>query len=176
MRLVPVPLLLARPGKWTEAPRLLVAVDPLRAHGQPSGLDDAVLSASKGLALTLGGNLELLHSYQPLPAAVILDDALMMDFRRLQRRMAGEHREAMRAFVDRHSLAAETTVHLLEGEPAKEIARFANAQSVDVAALGIVDRSGIEDLILGSTAEALLDLVHCDLLIVPLPRDGRSVT
>jgi len=56
-----------------------------------------------------------------------------------------------------------------EGDPATEIAAFAEAHRVDLVALGTHGRRGIDRLILGSVAEHVSRLVHCSVLAVHQP-------
>jgi nucleotide-binding universal stress UspA family protein len=56
-----------------------------------------------------------------------------------------------------------------EGDPATEIAAFAEAHGVDLVALGTHGRRGIDRLILGSVAEHVSRLVHCSVLAVHQP-------
>lgn len=56
--------------------------------------------------------------------------------------------------------------HLSFGAPWQEIGRFASHLNVDLIALGTVGRSGIQGVLLGNTAEKVLDTCDCSLLTV----------
>ena len=60
--------------------------------------------------------------------------------------------------------------HLIFGTPWKEIQRLAQQLSVDLIAIGTVGRSGIKGLLLGNTAEKVLD--HCDCSLFTVKPDG----
>ena len=57
-------------------------------------------------------------------------------------------------------------VHLLKGDPADVIAGFAKAGRVDLIVMGTVARTGIGGLLIGNTAETVLQRVDCSVLAV----------
>jgi len=60
--------------------------------------------------------------------------------------------------------------HLSFGTPWKEIQHLVKVLKVDLIAIGTVGRNGIEGLLLGNTAEKVLD--HCDCSILTVKPDG----
>ncbi len=80
------------------------------------------------------------------------------------------HEEAVRrldAFSD--SLAidrSQVQTHLSWGTPWQEIRRISRHQAADLIVLGTVGRSGIRGLLLGNTAEKVLDTCDCSILTV----------
>ena len=58
------------------------------------------------------------------------------------------------------------SVHLLKGDPADVIAGFAKAGRVDLIVMGTVARTGIGGLLIGNTAETILQRVDCSVLAV----------
>ena len=57
-------------------------------------------------------------------------------------------------------------VHLLKGDPADVIAEFAKTGRVDLIVMGTVARTGIAGLLIGNTAETILQRVDCSVLAV----------
>ncbi len=81
--------------------------------------------------------------------------------------------------VDRASIQ----VHQSWGAPWQEIRRAAKLQAADLVVIGTVGRSGIQGLLLGNTAEKILDTCDCSILTVkpegfvsPLKLDPGSIT
>jgi len=67
------------------------------------------------------------------------------------------------------SLAGDRTKirpHLSWGTPWQEIQRIARHQAADLIVIGTVGRSGIKGLLLGNTAEKVLDTCDCSILTV----------
>jgi len=170
IRQTEVPLLLLRPARWSAAPRIVVAVDPLRAHHQPPGLDRQIVRQADRLAELIGAECELVHVYQPLPMAVILDDSLMLDYGKLQRRMRGEHQRAMAQFAEQEAATVASfggQVTLLHGEVAAQIAAHCRQRTAAVVVVGRVRHAPWEVVFVGSTLEDLIDQVEVDLLVIP---------
>ena len=89
---------------------------------------------------------------------------------------AEEARGLLRGLVaDRleHLAPADVVVEVRAGSPVEEIAHRASAQAPSLLAVGTVSRGGISGLMLGNTAEALLRVVDCAVLVVK-PAGFRS--
>jgi universal stress protein A len=65
---------------------------------------------------------------------------------------------------------------LLEGDPASEIVHLAQAERVELIVLGTHGRSGIERLLMGSTAEQILRRAPCPVLAVKEPAPVPAAT
>lgn len=62
--------------------------------------------------------------------------------------------DAVRAIAD--ETGVEVTCQLLEGSPAREIARYAEQEECDLVVMGTHGRGGIDRLLLGSVAEQVV--------------------
>lgn len=85
----------------------------------------------------------------------------------LQQEIIQEASKRMDAFID--SLAvdrASIQVHQSLGTPWQEIRRAAKFQAADLVVIGTVGRSGIQGLLLGNTADKVLDTCDCSVLTV----------
>jgi nucleotide-binding universal stress UspA family protein len=57
-------------------------------------------------------------------------------------------------------------VHLIKGQPRKEIPALAKRLGVDLVVMGTVARTGVPGLFIGNTAEAMLEQIDCSVLAV----------
>jgi nucleotide-binding universal stress UspA family protein len=62
----------------------------------------------------------------------------------------------------------------LQGDPAAEIVRFGRDAGVDLIVMGTHGRTGLERLLMGSTAEKVLRDASCSVLVVKLPKGVPS--
>lgn len=60
----------------------------------------------------------------------------------------------------------DVETHVLEGNPAVEITRFAGEKGVDLIVMGTLGKSGIDRLLLGSTAEKVIRIANCPVLVI----------
>ncbi len=76
-----------------------------------------------------------------------------------------EGEEAVRAVKDA-APDVDVETHVLEGNPAIEITRFAGENGVDLIVMGTLGKSGIDRLLLGSTAEKVIRMASCPVLVI----------
>jgi len=167
MRKCPCPVWVVKPDGRTE-PRVLVAATDL----SPVGNRAVELAAS--LAETFQAALEVVHAW-PLPLAVpVLPE---LDVPAQSRMDVEQHERAARARFEQTlaalSLRVDFRPHLLCGAPSIAIQEVVERRDADLLVMGSVSRSGIAGLLLGNTAERLLDRVQCSLLTIK-PHDFVS--
>lgn len=164
LRRSPLPVLLVkRPGLYLH-PTVLAAVDP--PLGRAARLDDRILRHSQTLAQALHGHLECVHAYTPVPDGRSPLHALdVATARSVNEKMAASARRRYDALL-RGFRVARARRHLLAMPPAAAIASTARATGSAIVTLGILSRHGWQRLLIGHTAETLLDRLACDLLVV----------
>jgi universal stress protein E len=175
IRHCPMPLWLVKDRPLSDPPRLLAAVDPSREHGKPSTLDRQILATAKGLREATAGELDVVHVIAPIratlapPAAGAPASAGVVATERgptpeeERRRRTALNGLLDEAGIDRHTLKVE------RGLPPHELVRIATDREADVVVMGAVPRNPIRAAFIGNTAEAVLDRLPCDLLVVKDP-------
>ena len=129
---------------------------------EPSRL--AMLKAAE-LARRLEAELELVHVYTPPPSTgpdmlVTPEGVGAMAFDELDKTMAMWRDEAER-LVGR---PVRSTV--VPGDPAGEMARFAQERPFDLLVVGTHGRRGLKRLVIGSVAERVVREAPCTVLVV----------
>jgi universal stress protein E len=166
LRLCPAAVLLVGQRSEYRRPAVLTAVDPAHQWEKPARLDDRILSLGAMLSTILHGSLHAVHAYEAIPLGIypneIVDPKLYQEVADRRRTTAAvQFKRAMRGTGIRPSRQ-----YLVDAPAALAIAKVAKDIHADIAVLGAVSRSGLNRLIIGSTAEMLLDRLSCDLLIV----------
>ncbi len=171
LRDAPVPVLLGRDRSWASHPRLAVALNPFHLKDEPEELDLQLLGLAHRLVRLLDGELHVVHTFSTLPQAAIFDEHRVIDFERLQTDVRAEHQARMSALLAPFSgEAGAPELHLLEGELHQTLPAFCHQQQIDLLLMGNIERSLLEHLLLGSSAERVLDRLECDLLVLK-PQD-----
>ena len=67
---------------------------------------------------------------------------------------------------------ADVETHVLEGNPALEITKFAKDNDCDLIVVGTLGKSGIDRILLGSVAEKVVRIAPCPVLVI---KGGRIV-
>jgi universal stress protein E len=168
IRRCPVPLLLVKAHELAAIPRIVAAVDPLHAFDKPADLDHAILALATELTVALQGRLEVFHAYDTAPAiaaAVGGITPIAAPVRELAEATEATHRAALSRLLEGYSIASDA-VHLRQGVAAEQLLTISRAIPADVVVMGAVSRSSIKRVLIGNTAERVLDRLPCDLLIV----------
>jgi nucleotide-binding universal stress UspA family protein len=76
-----------------------------------------------------------------------------------------EGEEAVKAVKD-SAPDVDVETHVLEGNPAVEITKFAGDNGVDLIVMGTLGKSGIDRILLGSTAEKVIRIANCPVLVI----------
>lgn len=168
IRRCPVPLLLVRGRELAAVPRIVAAVDPLHAFDKPADLDHAILALAAELTTALEGRLEVFHAYDTAPAvaaAVGGMTPIAAPVRELAAATEATHRAALGRLLERYSIASDA-VHVKQGVAAEQLLTISRAIPADIVVMGAVSRSSLKRVLIGNTAERVLDRLPCDLLIV----------
>jgi len=173
----PANLWLVKPRPMVQKPTILAAIDPRPSLSGPGSLDERILEAGVALERAAGGELHVFHGFDISSALAVSAEALSAPIsapvRDLRTTLMHEHRNAVLALTDRHSIPAER-VHVHEGPVRQLLIAWIRDMGVDVVAMGAVSRGARPRPSIGSTAELVLDEIPCDLLVVTPGRSGSG--
>jgi universal stress protein E len=175
VRLSPIPLLLVKDRHAYRHPAVLAAVDPTHAFAKPLSLDRHLLRMAQKLSLGLRGTLHAVHAYARVPNVSIPSMGLTPGM--LQQIEQGSERAARVSF-DRVLGAMRIPRprrYLLASDPIDGIAEAARRSRSAIVVMGAVSRSGLKRLLIGNTAERILDELNCDVLVVKPPKFRNRV-
>lgn len=129
-----------------------------------SSASEKAASYAKALARRFSSIVELAHVFD-LSVVTTYEEALIGLPDNERRRISNENLERLRD--DFSSSGIETRTVSPEGHrPASELLRIAKEQDVDLIVAGTQSKSGVERLILGSTAEEMIRGAECTVLTV----------
>ncbi len=168
LRHCPMPVLLVKgAGTYYHAP-VLAAVDPDKSAGKPATLDGEILAYASCFAAALGTHLHAVHAYNPLPdlsASELVAPPLLA---------AAERRAEQHAHEVADPMLEEAGIpivrrHIGEGFAIDVIEDAVRDSRAQVVVMGTVSRAGARGVLMGNTAERMLDRLGCDLLILKPP-------
>jgi universal stress protein E len=172
IRNCPVPLLLVKGAPWSPAHRIGAALDPGHLDDKPRLLDRCILEEAARFAHALSGEVHPIHTYIPaamIAASVVSVPSLVID---LPADVLAEERkhklEELRTLCSDYHLP-EKNIHLETGGVTEVLCRLARDRGIDIMVIGALSRRGLKRLIIGSTAEEVLEQLPCDLLVVKTP-------
>jgi universal stress protein E len=169
MRTCPYPLWFVKRETFDESPTIVAAVDPMHEHDKSAHLDQTIVDAANSIAGAAGGEVHLIHTYERLVeiglAAKKAINAVKLPIDEIDERSKITHREALDTLARKHGIDADHT-HQLPGRSRDIIPTFVRGRNADLVVMGALARWGIKRMIIGSTAERIMDHLPSDVLIV----------
>ncbi len=153
IRSCPTPLWLVRADRDYTQPEILVAVDPLHEHDKPASLDDRLVSEAFEIGDAMKGPVHIAHVFNPY-----LDPA---DPDLLEK----VHRDALMVLAEKQQIPKDR-VHMHAGNAVDVLPRISQDIAADLVVMGAISRSRLENAIVGSTAENVLESLGCDVLVL----------
>lgn len=186
LRKCPCPVWLLRPAGQAAYRRILVAVDvvPGDEDAATRALNQRILDWSGALAVAAFAELHLVHAWDAIGSGLLQRwstgglplERASQEFRYVEDTRQ-RHLAALRALLDATSvalgpdafdyLAIET--HLPKGPAIEVIPALAADLGADLIVMGTAGRGGLSGLLLGNTAETILDRCACDVLAIKPP-------
>lgn len=174
LRLCPCPVWLVSSGAPRPPARVLAAVNAVPDDPSEQELNLRVLALAQRVIDAEGGHLTVLQAWAAfgedvMRAHVPAED--LKEYVETAQHTASEELEALltAAGVNR----SRCTIELVKGYPEDAIPHYADTHEMDLVVMGTVARTGIPGLIIGNTAERLLQRLTCSVLAVK-PRDFVS--
>ena len=159
------PILLANPKvQYQNNPIITVAIDPVQSHDKPSTLDHDLLTAGEELSRQLNGQTAVFHCYDPIPPS-LLTDVDSVSYQDLSDTIRHRHQQAFAEFMQQHPMAHERE-WLEEGDIYEVLPKALEEHASPLVVMGAVARSRLDQWLIGSTAERLLEVVGSDIFIL----------
>ena len=174
VRKCPCPVWIMKKDRRQRIDRVLAAVDPDPANEQRHALNTIILDLATSLSALNGCDLDVVHTWKLDEEDTLritgfsrvsnteVDLLAASEYMRSERKL----KELMEGYPDEYP---KRNVHLLKGAAQEIIPKLAEEKRVDLIVMGTVGRTGIRGLIIGNTAEAILNQVECSVLAVKPP-------
>ncbi len=153
-------------GETDNLPRLLVSLDLLSESPEKQALNSKLLDMGARLAQLTGYELHacgvigvprLLRELDP----AAIDEAKARSLRAAQTRM-----EQLLTEAELATTVVASQRHIDAGVPFRRIADIANEIHASCLILGTLGRRGLKGKLIGNTSEKVIQMAHCDLLVV----------
>lgn len=152
--------------------RVLAAVDPAHPFETKANLDRKLVAAATRIARLFGGAAHVFHAWNPAATITPVAGAghhaavpALTVGQELIEELRGQRQQQLDRLVADFEIPAEN-VHLIAGDTRSALDELAEELEIDVVVAGAVARGRLERLLVGSTAEQLLDAVDCDIVVI----------
>lgn len=175
VRLSPVPVLLVKNSHPYRHPAVLAAVDPTHAFAKPMQLDNQILETGRILSHALRGSLHAVHAYARMSIGSFPDAGITPA---LIKKVERDAERAAKIGFDstlRSARISRTHRYLIARDPINGIIEGVRRSRSAIVVMGAISRSGFKRLLIGNTAERILDDLRCDVLVVKSPKFRNRV-
>ncbi|MCR9144748.1 MAG: universal stress protein [bacterium] len=167
LRECPCAVWLVAPAATPEYKHVLACVDTSSGDELDTELNSKVYELAADISQNQKAKFSIVH------ASAVFGEGL------LKNRMTEEHYEKFKqenqdkieglldSFLKEHgSGASEKNVHMIKADARSAIPYFVSKNGVDLVVMGTVGRSGAAGMIMGNTAEQILDSIECSVLVL----------
>lgn len=160
----PTPLWLAKSGAWSNKENVIACIDPIQIHDKEGSIDKEIMRQSFELASCLGGRVEVFHSLAPLAdyAKPFVIDSIVDKVR-------NDYEKQLLEFLQPFKITQDH-LHLQEGYPETVLNNLITPLNAGLVVIGGLARHGLNSMLLGSTAQRVLDKVACDMVVIKGPK------
>ncbi len=172
LRKSPVPVLVGQDGT-SDRRDVAVAIGPLEEDPDLTRFHTTLIELAGSLAARRGGDLHVIHAWR------LAGESLMRGYRsgisdaEITYMLGDTRNEAeadLKALLETAlRVSVPYHLHILKGEPADVITDVLDEEDAGVLVMGTLARAGIRGVIIGNTAERVLDDVDASVLAVKPP-------
>ena len=169
LRLSSAPVLMVKTAEPWQHNRFVAAIDASNPDTGHERINDNLLAFAELFSDHLNTDLHLFNAFPEIsltfamvPEVVIPED-LADDLRQ-------QHLTSALRWASKYNVP-EDHVHVCEGETETRLYHLVKDLGADLVMLGSVGRTGLSAALIGNTAEAVLNTLSCDVLVIK-PQDG----
>lgn len=156
------PVMITAGKGWKKKPRILAAVDLGSRNKAKIKLNHSVIVQAKALAHDLNDEVHLVYA---LKVPEVLADMDLID----PRKYVAEKRKKLAPLIEKlceeYQLKKEN-VHIKQGDASKVVPSIANKVKADALVCGSMARKGVKAKLMGNSAEAIVQKLYTDILVV----------
>jgi universal stress protein E len=151
---------------WDGHVEIMAAIDPMTEDQNDQGITSRILRLAYELSCSLPAELGVFHAFEPIPLGMLAGASHSKDdYTSYRAKVKKEHQVALASAL---ASIGESNVKICleEGAADKAIAEIADQENIDVMVVGAVSHSRLDRILVGSTAEKVLETISCDVLVV----------
>ena len=157
-----VPLLLVKAPQWPENGHILAAIHAASDQEDHISLNEKITHEALHLGELIKADTHFVNSYPGTPVNVAIE-VPEFDVGEYNKTMLGHHTSVMNQHAERFNISSEF-LHVEEGLPEDVIETVAAKIDAELVILGTIGRTGLSAILIGNTAEHVIDKINCDLL------------
>jgi universal stress protein E len=170
LRKCPCPVWVIRPTR-ARTQRVLAAVNPDPAEAD---LNRTILELASSMVNLYGGELHVVHAWSLYGQETMTSSAFLHitaeEIDELVQSERARRSDALDEVLTSSGVTGEPwRIHLHQGPPARIVCEAVDKYRINLLVMGTVARTGVRGLIMGNTAEKVLDSARCSVVAVKPP-------
>ncbi|MDA7979006.1 MAG: universal stress protein [Pirellulales bacterium] len=166
LRRCPCALWLTKPGQTEPAERVMAAVDATPEDEDHGKLNFRILQLASEVCVKKE-DLHAVYVWEVFGESIFKAKMPEDEFQTLEQEFRERNATSFNRVLEPHGLSLESpNVAMHHGDPVNVIPQSLASNSIDLLVMGTVAREGIPGMLLGNTAEALVDKIKCGLLTI----------
>ena len=170
MRQPPCAVWLTQPKHEPKCKTIIATVDATPDDEAHASLNRSILETAQALARRDRCRLLVSYAWSLYGADMLKHRLPDSEYETLIEHNRKLHMESFEKLLSQYDLhAAGPNARMLEGEPSSAIPELCQTENADLLICGTVARHGIAGLLLGNTAERIINRVECSILAITPP-------
>lgn len=170
IRRLPCSIWLTRPAHEPEYQLIVAAVDASPNDSAHASLNRRILETSLELAKRERCKLLVTYAWSLYGSEMLSHRLPASEFEVLMEHNRRQHVDSFEALLAEFELhATGPDVRMIEGEPSTAIPKLCQQENANLLVCGTVARHGLAGLVLGNTAERILNQATCSVLAIAPP-------
>ncbi len=169
LRKCPCPVWVIKGGQPGQFQRVLAAVDLAKDDPERAALAKKIMELATSFARSRQCELLIIHAWSLYGESILRGRGGIAEeeIDKLLRETRDVHRQWLVELIQQHPIEdLKSQVYLLKGDAGTLITDLAREKQVDLIVMGTVSRTGLSGLLIGNTAEKVLQQVNCSMLTV----------
>lgn len=167
LRDCPCAVWLVAAAETADYKHVMGCIDTSTDHELDAELNNKVYELASTIGQQHDARCSTIHAWHVDGESLLEGRMPRAEFERLRQERREYIQRLLTKFLKSHgSEGTDSDVHMLKGDPVQVIPAFAKENDVDLVVMGTVARSGMSGMIIGNTAESILNAIHCSVLAV----------
>lgn len=167
LRDCPCAVWLVAAANTPEYKHVMGCIDTSTGHELDAELNHKVYELASTISRQHEARRSIIHAWQIEGEELLNGRIHREDFERMRQQHRDYVEGVLNKFLKSHDIqTSDADIHMLKGDPAQVIPSFAEEHGVDLIVMGTVARSGLTGMLIGNTAERILDDLKCSVLAV----------
>jgi len=163
MRKCPCPVWIIKPDRKKRIRKIVAAVDLVENRRKSRNLSEEIVDLAVGVAEREGAEVDVVFAWQHPFEPHVRTRIESAEYNNIINAIKENGRSKLGELVGMH-LDADISSHLINGTPDKAILKYVEKNDIDLLVMGTLSRSGVPGLLIGNTAEVILNAANCSVV------------